>query len=176
MRENRGFCDIPPNTGHLLEGVFMEVVDDIDRGILDQIQRDGRLSNAKIAERFSLSETSCWRRLKRLEDEGLIEGYHAKLNRRKLGLGVMAFVQIMCTQHTEEVTAEFERIIQASPNVLACDNTTGEADYLLQVVTADLDEYSHFVERVLRKLPGVLGIRSNLSLRQLKSTNRLPIV
>jgi len=88
---------------------------------------------------------------------------------------VMAFVQIVCTQHSEEVTAEFERLIQASPNVLACDNTTGEADFLLQVVAADLDDYSHFVERVLRRLPGVLSIRSNLSLRQLKSTQRLPI-
>ncbi|WP_063549540.1 Lrp/AsnC family transcriptional regulator [Burkholderia territorii] len=153
----------------------MEQLDRIDRGMLDMLQQDGRVSNARLAEAFSLSETSCWRRLKRLEEAGLIAGYHARLDRRKLGFGVMAFVQIVCTQHGEEVTAEFERLIQASPNVLACDNTTGEADFLLQVVAADLDDYSHFVERVLRKLPGVLSIRSNLSLRQLKSTQRLPI-
>ncbi|MET3819797.1 DNA-binding Lrp family transcriptional regulator [Burkholderia sp. PvR073] len=153
----------------------MEQLDRIDRGMLDMLQQDGRVSNARLAEAFSLSETSCWRRLKRLEEAGLIAGYHARLDRRKLGLGVMAFVQIVCTQHSEEVTAEFERLIQASPNVLACDNTTGEADFLLQVVAADLDDYSHFVERVLRRLPGVLSIRSNLSLRQLKSTQRLPI-
>ncbi|MDR8731024.1 Lrp/AsnC family transcriptional regulator [Burkholderia pseudomultivorans] len=153
----------------------MEQLDRIDRGMLDMLQQDGRVSNARLAEAFSLSETSCWRRLRRLEEAGLIEGYHARLDRRKLGLGVMAFVQIVCTQHNEAVTAEFERLIQASPNVLACDNTTGEADFLLQVVAADLDDYSHFVERVLRKLPGVLSIRSNLSLRQLKSTQRLPI-
>lgn len=143
--------------------------------MLDMLQQDGRVSNARLAEAFSLSETSCWRRLRRLEEAGLIAGYHARLDRRKLGFGVMAFVQIVCTQHSEAVTAEFERLIQASPNVLACDNTTGEADFLLQVVAADLDDYSHFVERVLRKLPGVLSIRSNLSLRQLKSTQRLPI-
>ncbi|MXN80091.1 AsnC family transcriptional regulator [Burkholderia sp. 4701] len=153
----------------------METLDKIDAGILDQLQQDGRISNAKLAERFSLSEASCWRRLKRLEEAGLIDGYHARLNRRKLGLGVMAFVQIVCTQHGEDVTAAFESIIQASPNVLACDNTTGEADFLLQVVAADLDDYSNFVEKVLRKLPGVLSIRSNLSLRQMKSTCRLPI-
>ncbi|AOI65725.1 AsnC family transcriptional regulator [Burkholderia territorii] len=153
----------------------MEQLDRIDRGMLDMLQQDGRVSNARLAEAFSLSETSCWRRLRRLEEAGLIAGYHARLDRRKLGFGVMAFVQIVCTQHGEEVTAEFERLIQASPNVLACDNTTGEADFLLQVVAADLDDYSHFVERVLRKLPGVLSIRSNLSLRQLKSTQRLPI-
>jgi len=109
----------------------MEELDSIDLGLLDQLQRDGRVSNAKLAERFSLSEASCWRRLKRLDDAGLIAGYHAALNRRKLGLGVMAYVQILCTQHTEEVTEEFERLVQASPNILACDNTTGEADYLL---------------------------------------------
>lgn len=154
----------------------MEQLDRIDRGMLDMLQQDGRVSNARLAEAFSLSETSCWRRLRRLEEAGLIAGYHARLDRRKLGFGVMAFVQIVCTQHSEAVTAEFERLIQASPNVLACDNTTGEADFLLQVVAADLDDYSHFVERVLRKLPGVLSIRSNLSLRQLKSTQRLPIV
>ncbi|MCA8092342.1 Lrp/AsnC family transcriptional regulator [Burkholderia anthina] len=153
----------------------MEQLDRIDRGMLDMLQQDGRVSNARLAEAFSLSETSCWRRLRRLEEAGLIAGYHARLDRRKLGLGVMAFVQIVCTQHSEAVTAEFERLIQASPNVLACDNTTGEADFLLQVVAADLDDYSDFVERVLRKLPGVLSIRSNLSLRQLKSTQRLPI-
>ncbi|WP_175725854.1 Lrp/AsnC family transcriptional regulator [Burkholderia ambifaria] len=153
----------------------MEQLDRIDRGMLDMLQQDGRVSNARLAEAFSLSETSCWRRLRRLEEAELIAGYHARLDRRKLGLGVMAFVQIVCTQHSEEVTAEFERLIQASPNVLACDNTTGEADFLLQVVAADLDDYSHFVERVLRRLPGVLSIRSNLSLRQLKSTQRLPI-
>ncbi|RKT99507.1 AsnC family transcriptional regulator [Burkholderia sp. Nafp2/4-1b] len=153
----------------------MEQLDRIDRGMLDMLQQDGRVSNARLAEAFSLSETSCWRRLRRLEEAGLIAGYHARLDRRKLGFGVMAFVQIVCTQHSEEVTAEFERLILVSPNVLACDNTTGEADFLLQVVAADLDDYSHFVERVLRKLPGVLSIRSNLSLRQLKSTQRLPI-
>lgn len=110
-----------------------------------------------------------------LSDVGVIEGYKATLNRRKLGLGVMAFVQIVCTQHSEEATAGFERIIQASPNVLACHNTTGEADFLLQVVARDLDDYSRFVETVLRKLPGVLSIRTNISLREMKTTNKLPI-
>lgn len=154
----------------------MERLDHIDLGMLDQLQQDGRVSNAKLAKLFSLSDTSCWRRLKRLDDAGLIEGYHTVLDRRKLGLGATAYVQIICTHHTEAVTAEFERIIRASPNILACDSTTGEADYLLQVVAADPADYSRFVDNVLRKLPGVFGIRSNISLRQVKSTKRLPIV
>ncbi len=153
----------------------MDGLDKVDTGILDRLQRDGRLSNAKLAEQLGLSEASCWRRLKRLEELGVIDGYQATLNRRKLGLGVMAFVQISCTQHSEKVTAEFEKIIQTCPNVLTCHNTTGEADFLLQVVARDLDDYSHFVEKVLRKLPGVSSIRSNISLRELKATSSLPI-
>jgi len=154
----------------------MTALDKVDIAIADRLQQDGRLSNARLAEQLALSEASCWRRQKRLEETGVIEGYKAVLNRRKLGIGVMAFVQIVCTQHSEEVTTAFERIIQACPNVLACHNTTGEADFLLQVVARDLDDYSRFVETVLRKLPGVLSIRTNISLREMKVTNKLPIM
>jgi len=153
----------------------MNEIDKVDADILDRLQRDGRLSNAKLAEQISLSETPCWRRVKHLEELGVIAGYQAILDRRKLGFGVMAFVQIVCTQHGEEVTAEFEKVIQACPNVLTCHNTTGEADFLLQVVAKDLDDYSRFVDKVLRKLPGVSSIRSNLSLRELKASNCLPV-
>nr|WP_298141509.1 Lrp/AsnC family transcriptional regulator [uncultured Pseudomonas sp.] len=153
----------------------MEKIDRVDIGILERLQRDGRLSNARLAQDLSISETPCWRRLKRLEEDGVIEGYQANLNRRKLGLGVMAFVQLTCTEHDETTTRAFEAIIQSSANVLSCHNTTGEADFLLQVVAKDLDDYSQFVEQVLRKLPGVSAIRSNLSLRELKSSSRLPL-
>ena len=153
----------------------MAKIDRVDAEILDMLQENGRLSNAKVAERLSMSETPCWRRLKRLEQDGVIAGYQAVLDRRTLGLGVMAFVQLGCAEHTEAATEEFQKIIQSSPNVLSCHNTTGEADFLLQVVAKDLDDYSRFVERVLRRLPGVSSIRSNISLRELKSSNRLPI-
>jgi DNA-binding Lrp family transcriptional regulator len=112
----------------------------------------------------------------RLEELGVIEGCQANLNRRKLGIGVMAFVQIVCTQHSEEVTAHFERITRACPNVLDCHNITGEADFLLKVVAKDLDDFSRFVDRVLRQLPGVLSIRSSISLREMKVSNRLPVL
>ena len=143
--------------------------------ISERLQREGRLSNVKLAEQLSLSEASCWRKQKRLEECGVIEGYQAILNRRKLGLGVMAFVQISCSDHSEEATEKFEKIIASAPQVLSCHNTTGEADFLLQVVARDLDSYSRFVEKVLRKLPGVLSIRSNLSLREMKTTHRFPV-
>ena len=153
----------------------MAKIDRVDAEILDMLQENGRQSNAKVAERLSMSETPCWRRLKRLEQDGVIAGYQAVLDRRTLGLGVMAFVQLGCAEHTEAATEEFQKIIQSSPNVLSCHNTTGEADFLLQVVAKDLDDYSRFVESVLRRLPGVSSIRSNISLRELKSSNRLPI-
>ena len=153
----------------------MAKIDKVDADILAMLQENGRLSNSKVAERLSMSETPCWRRLKRLEESGVISGYQAILDRRALGLGVSAFVQLGCAEHSEAATEEFQRIIQSSPNVLSCHNTTGEADYLLQVVAKDLDDYSRFVERVLRRLPGVTSIRSNISLRELKSSNRLPI-
>lgn len=153
----------------------MTEMDRVDAEILERLQRDGRLSNAKLASQLGLSETPCWRRLKRLEDTGIIEGYQAILNRRKLGLGVMAFVQLGCAQHDEKVTREFDRAIGQCPNVLSCHNTTGEADYLLVVVARDLDDYSRFVETVLRRLPGVVSIRSNLSLREVKSSNQVPL-
>ncbi|BAP45673.1 Lrp/AsnC family transcriptional regulator [Pseudomonas sp. 21LCFQ02] len=154
---------------------MLNPLDKLDLAITDRLQRDGRLSNVKLAEQLAMSEASCWRKQKRLEDSGVIEGYQAILNRKKLGLGVMAFVQISCADHSEETTAQFEKIIESAPQVLACHNTTGEADFLLQVVARDLDHYSRFVEKVLRKLPGVTSIRSNLSLRELKTTNRLPV-
>ncbi|MHA6574615.1 Lrp/AsnC family transcriptional regulator [Pseudomonas yamanorum] len=154
---------------------MLERLDKVDIAISERLQRDGRLSNVKLAEQLSLSEASCWRKQKRLEECGVIEGYQAILNRRKLGLGVMAFVQISCSDHSEEATEKFEKIIASAPQVLSCHNTTGEADFLLQVVARDLDSYSKFVEKVLRKLPGVLSIRSNLSLREMKTTHRFPV-
>lgn len=154
----------------------MQNIDRIDAEILDRLQKDGRLSNAKLAVQLSMSETPCWRRLKRLEDSGIIEGYQAVLNRRKLGLGLMAFVQLGCAQHDEKVTKQFHLAIQNCENVLSCHNTTGEADYLLVVVAKDLDDYSRFIENVLRHLPGITSIRSNLSLREVKSSNQLPIL
>lgn len=153
----------------------MSAPDKTDLKILAALQQDGRLTNARLADQLSLSETPCWRRLKRLEQEGYIRNYQANLDRRKLGFGVMAFVQISCIDHDESSTRKFEEVVQCSDNVLSCHNTTGEADFLLQVVARDLDDYSAFVENTLRKLPGVTAIRSNISLREVKSSSRLPL-
>lgn len=153
----------------------MPQIDAVNAQILDLLQNDGRMSNAKLADHLGMSETPCWRRLKRLEDDGIIDGYQANLNRRKLGLGVMAFVQLRCSEHDQAATAEFQRIIEGTPNILACHNTTGADDFLLIVVARDLDDYSAFVDSTLRRLPGVTSIRSNLSLKEMKASNKLPL-
>ncbi|SDG16353.1 DNA-binding transcriptional regulator, Lrp family [Onishia taeanensis] len=153
----------------------MSLLDNTNLRLLDLLQQDGRKANAKLAESLSLSETPCWRRLKRLEEAKVITGYQANLDRKQLGLGVMAFVQLNCSAHDTASVHEFEQIVDASPNILSCHNTTGDDDFLLIIVARDLDDYSHFVENVLRRLPGVTNIRSSLSLREVKSTNRLPL-
>lgn len=155
----------PPNTP----------LDDTDRAILRELQADGRLSNARLSEKLALSETPCWRRLKRLEAEGYIESYQANLDRRKLGFGVVAFVQVTLGNHAGETPLHFEHQVARLPEVLSCHNVSGDCDYLMQVVAADLDAYGAFVRDQLRRLPGVTAIRSNLSLRQLKSSSALPL-
>lgn len=102
--------------------------------LLDLLQQDGRITNARLAEALSLSETPCWRRLKRLEQDGVISGYQATLDRKRLGLGVMAFVQLNCMAHDATTVAAFEKVVIDSPNILSCHNTTGDDDFLLMVV------------------------------------------
>lgn len=153
----------------------MDALDSTDIAILRALQRDGRLTNARLAEQVALSETPCWRRLKRLEADGYIAAYRAELNRRKLGYGVVAFVQITLGDHAGDAPLQFEQRVAAMPEVLFCHNVTGESDYLLQVVAADLDAYGIFVRDTLRRLPGVSAIRSNLSLREVKADHSLPL-
>ncbi len=152
-----------------------EGLDEVDRTILRALQADGRLSNARLAEQLGLSETPCWRRLKRLESEGYIAGYQARLNRQKLGYGVVAFAQVSFGNHAGEGPIQFERQVAAIPEVLACHNVSGDCDYLLQIVAPDLESYGNFIRDRLLKLPGVTAVHSNLSLRDVKSSSALPL-
>ncbi len=150
-------------------------LDHVDLTILRLLQQDGTLSNPQLAEHVSLSVTPCWRRLKRLEQDGFITGYQANLHRRKLGLDVLAFVQLSFLVVTDVSIQLFEDVIRGCPEVLSCHKVTGQADYLLQVVAKDLDAYSDFVENVLRVIPGISSIHSSLAMREIKATNRLPV-
>nr|WP_315209121.1 Lrp/AsnC family transcriptional regulator [uncultured Albidiferax sp.] len=150
-------------------------LDSTDRTILRLLQKDGTLSTPQLAEQVALSVTPCWRRLKRLEDAGYITGYQANLDRRKLGLDILAFVQLTFGVVTGASVQLFEEAIQQRPEVLSCHKVTGQADYLLQVVAPSLDAYSDFVETVLRCMPGVSLIHSSLALRQVKASSQLPV-
>lgn len=153
----------------------MDNLDKTDLAILREVQVDGRLSNSKLSEKLNLSETPCWRRLKRLESEGFIEGYKAVLSRKKLGFGVIGFVQVTIGDHASDDPLIFEREVASIPEILSCHNVTGDYDYVLQIVAEDLDAYGAFIRNRLRKLPGVASIHSNLSLREVKSTLSLPV-
>jgi DNA-binding Lrp family transcriptional regulator len=149
-------------------------LDEVDLAILRALQDDGRLTNAKLAERLSLSETPSWRRLKRLEEDGYIEDYQANLNRRKLGFDVIAFVHLNFSSHNSKDFAAFEETILGCREVLSCHQVTGHTDYLLQLAVEDLDAYRLFIDRVLRNLSGVSTINSSISLREIKRSTRLP--
>ena len=152
----------------------LHVIDEIDANLLDELQNEGRISNAALAERIGLSEAPCWRRLKRLESEGIIEGYRAILNRKLLGLGVHAFVHVRVSSHEIDLAGRFEEKVREFDCVLSCHNVTGEVDYILQIVARDLEAYGAFTV-VLRNLPGVTAIQSSLCLREIKSTTAVPV-
>ncbi|RKP54617.1 Lrp/AsnC family transcriptional regulator [Pararobbsia silviterrae] len=153
----------------------MSDLDRTDRAILAEIQRDGRISNARLAERVGLSETPCARRLKRLEADGYIEGYRAVLSRTALGLGVVAFCLVRFSLHDRSLANRFERDVQGLPRIVACHNVSGTADYLLQIVSRDLDDYGVFMRDVVRALPGVTSVESILSLNEVKRYVGLPL-
>ncbi|MFM0223056.1 Lrp/AsnC family transcriptional regulator [Paraburkholderia dipogonis] len=150
-------------------------MDAVDRSMLRLLQDDGAVSNAALGEKLSLSVTPCWRRRKHLEDEGVITGYQANVDRRAVGLNLLAFVHLRFNVHSDKTADNFEAVIRSRPEVLSCHKITGDADYILQVVAADLDAYGEFVERVLRRQPGIASIQSSLALREVKSSSRVPI-
>ena len=151
-------------------------LDAVDRKLLNALQRDGRSTVGELAELVSLSQSPCWRRVKQLEESGLIEGYHARLSRRKLGYGVTGFVQLQMENHTPEASASFERAVVALPQVLSCHNLSGRYDYQLEIVGIDLESFAEFVRTQIRALPGVREISTSFSLKEVKNSLLLPII
>jgi DNA-binding Lrp family transcriptional regulator len=146
-----------------------------DRELLRILQREGRLSNQALAERTHQAATPCWRRVRQLEADGVIRGYRAVLDRRKLGYGVMAFVQVSIDRHSEAEARRFELEVEALEEVHACFAVTGEADFLLQVVAADLDAYGEFAMQRIRRLPGIKSMNTMFVLRELKDLPVFPV-
>ena len=152
-----------------------EQLDRTDLRLLAALQDDARRTVAQLAEKVSLSASPCWRRVKRLEEAGYIEGYHAHLSASRLGHGITAFVSVVMGSHTREVARAFEARLQDIPEIIACHNVSGQYDFLLEVVAADLAAYGQFARNVLQDLPGVTELHSSFSLKSLKDQRKLPL-
>lgn len=146
---------------------FIEL-DPIDRKILGIIQQDCTRSIKEIAEAVGLSNNPCWRRIKRLEDNGVIRRRVALIDPAKIGLGVTAFVTIRTDQHTNEWVNAFKRAVQNIPEIIACDRMTGDVDYLLRVVVHDIEHYDRVYQRLIKSVPGLSDVSSTFSMEKIK--------
>lgn len=150
-------------------------LDATDLRILEYLQSQARLSNVELSERVRRSPSQCYRRLRRLEESGVVRGYAALLDRERLGLGVMAFVSVALEKHGEHPARAFHQAVQDYPEILECYAVSGEADYLLRVVAPDLKAFSDFLMHRLMRLPVVANVRSSILLDELKATTALPL-
>ncbi len=151
-------------------------LDNYDRQILRILQQEGRISNQELAERIGLSASPCLRRLHTLEESGLVTGYRAIVDARKLGLSLMALIHISMDKHTPERFDNFEAKIAAIPEILECLLITGQdADYQIKVVVADMDSYQELLLNHITRITGVTGVHSSFVLRRVVDNTALPI-
>jgi len=150
-------------------------MDRYDRKILEELQRDARLTNNDLSERVNLSPSQCSRRRARLEQEGFILGYFAGLDRNRLGLGIVNIITVTLDTHNRDNARRFARLVADLPEVLEAHSLTGEMDYLLKVVTPDLRALSGFVNDVLLPHESVRHVKSAIVLDTLKETHALPL-
>jgi len=150
-------------------------LDRYDIAILQELQRDARLSNTELAARIGISAAPTWRRVKALEEQGYITGYRAEIDRRKIGLGVLAFVRIDAERNNAAATRELEEAIRRIPEVTACHYISGSGTFELQVMATDLDAFSKFSLDVLLKLPHVKDLHTSFSLGEVKAGAALPL-
>ncbi len=150
-------------------------LDRYDVLILAELQQDARLSNTELAARIGLSAAPTWRRVKRLEEQLFITGYRAELDRRKIGLGVLAFVRVDAERNTGSATRVLEEAIRALPEVIACHYISGAGTFELQVMATDLEAFSKFSIQTLLNLPNVKDIHTSFSLGEVKAGAALPL-
>lgn len=145
-----------------------------DRRILQELQRDGRLTNAELAERVNLSPSPCLRRVRKLEETGVIDRYAAIIDREAAGYPVTAFVQVTLARHDREVVDGFEMRVRETPQILTCHLMTGSSDYLLQIVVEGLHAYEEFMRGTLHKTPGIATINTSFVYGTVKDKVELP--
>jgi Lrp/AsnC family leucine-responsive transcriptional regulator len=150
-------------------------LDRTDARILAELQTDGRLTVVELGERVGLTGTPCARRVKQLEQSGVISSYAAVLDPARLGLKVQAFVQVKLERHTDENVEHFQRELAALDSIVSCFATTGEYDFMLQIVAPDLEALSALVLKKLLKLPSVRDVHSSIVLDTIKRSPRVPL-
>jgi len=151
-------------------------LDTQERRILMELQADARLTNQELAQRVGLSPSACWRRVKALEEAGVILRYTAILDPKKVGLGECVFAHVTLARHSLAMTHEFADAVRDRPEVMECFFTTGDADILLRVAIPSVSAYDKFLEDFVFSAPGISQVRSNFALRQIKFETALPLI
>jgi len=145
-----------------------------DRLLLDELQRDSRLTMQQLAERVGMSASACWRRVRNLEESGVIDRYAVLVNPRKAGFTLSSMTLVSLARHEQKNVENFVQEVMRHPEVLECFATSGEADFHLRVVVEDMDAYNAFLDDFIFRLPGVSQVRSNIVLKEIKVDTALP--
>jgi len=153
----------------------MPELEPADVRILAALQDDGRLTNQSLAAEVGLSASPCWRRVRHLEESGVIQGYRATLDRREIGLGVLGFIRVKIDSHSAAEAEEFSRSVLDLDEVVACYSIAGDADFLLQIVSPDLDAYAEFAMTVVRRLPRIKEMQTTFVLKEIKPFKGFPL-
>jgi len=159
----------------IINCLFSVITDIFDQAILSVVQQDGRITNQNLAKQVNLSTAPCWRRLNKLENQGIIEGYVALLNRERLGLSVMVYIHVSLHDHNADTVGIFDRFVEDSTNILECYSVSGEYDYLIRVIAEDVTALEFFLMKKLLKLKAVRSANTSFVLKQKKYTTALPV-
>jgi DNA-binding Lrp family transcriptional regulator len=154
--------------------VGQNVLNRKDRSILRELQQDSRLTVQQLADKVGMSSSACWRRVRALEQEGVIDRYSVQVNARKAGFGLSSMTLVSLARHEQKNVENFVREVLRHPEVLECFATSGEADFHLRVVVEDMDAYNRFLDDFIFRLPGVSQVRSNIVLKEIKADTALP--
>jgi Lrp/AsnC family transcriptional regulator, leucine-responsive regulatory protein len=154
---------------------FTMPLDRTDRAILNLLQKDSRITNAELAERVRLSPSPCLRRVRALEEAGIIRQYVALLDPVKVGMGLLAYVTVKLEKRGRMNPDAFDRAVQSWPEVLSCYSMTGDMDYLLRVAVEDLEHFNRFIRESVLKQSGVVDVKSSFALERVKDTTALPL-
>lgn len=149
-------------------------MDAIDRKLVELLQADATLPIAELASRVNLSQTPCWKRVQRLKEEGVIRAQVALCDARKLGVGTTVFVAVRTNQHTEEWVKQFVQFVRDIPEVVEAYRMSGETDYMLRIVAADIDDFDRIYKQLIRAVP-LLDVSSSFAMEQIKYSTALPV-